>query len=313
MILITGGTGFVGKHFIRRVRTEGIAVRALVRNRGKAQALRNLGVDIAPGDIADTKTLESAAAGVDCIVHLVGIIQETPHSTFHSVHVDGTRTVLDAAKKKEVRRFFYLSSLGTRPGAKSNYHRTKWQAEELVRASGIPFSIMRPSLIYGNGDGFTTRLSKAIRLSPFLPVIGQGLSKVQPVFIDDVVSCMVKSVTDSSCRNATHEIGGPEQLTYQEVTVALADALGIHRPVLHLPLSLMRAAARLLERALPVPPLTTDQLVMLQEDNICSMRDIREVFGVEPVAFRDGLAALFPRPGQPCGKQGSCERKGACL
>jgi len=313
MILITGGTGFVGRHFIRRARAEGIAVRALIRDPRKAQALKNLDVDLVQGDISDKSALESAAAGADSVVHLVGIIQEAPHVTFHGIHVEGTRNVLNAAQANGVRSFLYLSALGARPDAASTYHKTKWGAEELVRKSGIPFSIVRPSLIYGSNDGFTTRLTEAIKLSPFLPIIGSGQSRVQPISIDDVVSCMLKAVTDRALLNATYEIGGPEQLTYQEITVVLANAMGIHRPVLHLPLPLMRIAARLLELALPVPPLTTDQLTMLQENNICDMRDIREVFGVEPITFREGLAAFFKGSHQPCKKPGSCERKGARL
>jgi len=269
---------------------EGIPVRALVRMPEKAQSLADLGVELVRGDVMDKASLEKATRNVDCVVHLVGIIQETPRSSFQGVHVDGTRNVLDASRKAGVHRFFYQSALGTRPGAKSSYHKTKWAAEELVRTSGIPFTIMRPSLIYGKGDGFTTRLSEMIRLSPFLPVIGQGKSKVQPIFIDDVVSCMVKAVMDDSFLNEMYEIGGPEQLTYEEVTINLAEAIGVRRPVLHLPLFLMKAAARLLEALLPAPLLTTDQLVMIQEDNVCSMQDVRDVFGIEPFKFRERLA-----------------------
>lgn len=293
MILITGGTGFVGRHFIQRMQKEGIPVRALVRLPEKAQSLMDLGVELVRGDIMDKASLEKATRNVGCVVHLVGIIQETPRSSFQGVHVDGTRNVLDASRKAGVHRFFYQSALGTRPGAKSSYHKTKWAAEELVRTSGIPFTIMRPSLIYGTGDGFTTRLSEMIRLSPFLPVIGQGKSKVQPIFIDDIVSCMVKAVLDDSFLNKMYEIGGPEQLTYEEVTITLAEALGVRRPVLHLPLFLMKAAAGLLEALLPAPLLTMDQLVMIQEDNVCSMQDIRDVFGIEPMKFRERLAQFI--------------------
>ena len=293
MILVTGGTGFVGRHLIQRMRKEGIPLRALVRGPERAQSLGDLGVELVRGNIADKASLEKAAAGAEYVVHLVGIIQEAPRATFQGVHVEGTRNVLDAAKKAGVRHFFYQSALGTRRGAKSSYHKTKWEAEELVRTSGIPFTILRPSLIYGKGDGFTTRLSETIRLLPFLPVIGQGKSKVQPIFIDDVVSCMLKAMTDDLFLNKRYEIGGPEQLTYEEVTTTLAEALGVHRPVLHLPLALMKPVAGLLEALLPVPPLTADQLIMIQEDNICSMQDIHDAFGVEPVAFRKGLAQFI--------------------
>jgi NADH dehydrogenase len=128
-----------------------------------------------------------------------------------------------------------------------------------------------------------------IRLSPVLPVIGSGKSRIQPIFIDDVVACIAKAVSSDCCLNEIYEIGGPEQLTYEEVTVAIAEALGVKRPTVHMPLFFMKTMARVLEAVLPKPPVTTDQLIMLQEDNVCSMRDIRDAFGIEPVAFREGL------------------------
>jgi NADH dehydrogenase len=295
MILVTGGTGFVGGHLIRRLRQEDVPVRALVRNPDKAQALKDLGVDVVKGDVSDSASLEKASSGVERVIHLVGIIQEGPGATFQGVHVGGTRTVIEAAKKSGVRHLVYVSALGTRPDAKSNYHKTKWAAEELVRAAGIPYTILRPSLIYGAGDLFTIRLSQMIRLSPLLPVIGSGSSKVQPIFIDDVVTCILKSVTSDCCLNEIYEIGGPDQLTYEEVTVAIADAVGVKRPTLHLPLFFMKSVATVFEAVLPKAPVTTDQLIMLQEDTVCSMRDIRDAFGIEPLGFRDGLKK-FIRP-----------------
>jgi len=289
MILVTGGTGFVGGHLLRRLRKDGLSVRVLARNSDRERALIDLGVEVVRGDIADKNALEKAVEGIERVIHLVGIIQEAPGATFRAVHVDGTRNVLGAARKAGVLHFFYQSALGTRPGAKSEYHRTKWEAEELVRQSGIPHTVLRPSLIYGPGDSFTLRLSDILRRAPVMPVIGSGKSKVQPIYIDDVVSCMVKAVTSDAFLNEIYEIGGPEQLTYEEVTTAIAEAIGLKRPAVHLPLFLMEPMARVLETVFPNPPLTTNQLIMLQEDNVCSMRDIHDAFGIEPVTFREGL------------------------
>lgn len=293
MILVTGATGFVGSHLVKRMRQEGQKVRAVVRTPAKAQALKDLGVEVVPGDISDLASLEAAAHGCERVIHLVGIIQEGRGFTFRSVHVEGTRNILDAGKKAGVRHFMYQSALGTRPNAKSRYHQTKWEAEELVRRCGIHFTILRPSLIYGPGDLFTIRLAEMIKLSPVLPVIGSGRSKIQPIFIDDVVSCIAKIVTSDSFLNETYEIGGPEELTYEEVTKAIAAALGVKRPVVHMPLFFMRGMAMVAEAVLPKAPVTTDQLIMLQEDNVCDMKAIREVFGIEPVKFQAGLAKFL--------------------
>ncbi len=295
MILVTGGTGFVGGHLIRRLRQEGLPVRALARHPDRVQPLKDLGVEVVPGDISDKVSLEKAAEGIERVIHLVGIIQETPGVTFRGVHVEGTRNVIEVARKAGVRHFFHQSALGSRPGARSEYHRTKWEAEELVRQSGIPHTILRPSLIYGSGDKFTIRLSEMLRRAPVMPVIGSGKSRVQPIYIDDVVSCMVKVVTGDAFLNEIYEIGGPDQLTYKEVTAAIAETMGLKRPAVHVPLFFMKPIAHALETVLSNPPLTTDQLIMLQEDNICSMRDIRDAFGIEPLAFRDGLRK-FIRP-----------------
>jgi NADH dehydrogenase len=295
MILVTGGTGFVGSHLITRMRREGLPVRALVRNPDKAGKLRELGVELAAGDISDRASLERAAAGAERVIHLVGIIQEEPGVSFHGVHVEGTRNLLLASKKAGVRHFFYQSALGTRPGAKSEYHKTKWEAEELVRKSDIPYTILRPSLIYGPGDKFTLRLAEMIKLSPVLPVIGEGRSKLQPIYIDDVTACIVKSVTSDAFFNEIYEIGGPEQLTYEEVTRAIAAAMGISRPALHIPLLLLKPAARLLETFAARPPVTTDQLIMLQEDNVCVLRDICDACGSAPLPFAEGLKKFLKK------------------
>jgi len=293
MILVTGANGFVGRNLVRRLQKDGTAVRALVRSAAKAARLRDLGAELVDGDISNLSSLEAAMKGCAKVIHLVGIIQEAPGVTFKGVHVDGTRNLLEAAKKEGVRHFIYQSALGSRPNAKSQYHRTKWEAEELVRASGLPFTILRPSLIYGPGDLFTVRLAETIKLSPVLPVIGTGQSKVQPIFIDDVNECIQKISTSDSYLNEMYEIGGPEQLTYEEVTKAIAAALGIRRPTVHMPMFFMRTMAKVAETVLSKPPVTIDQLIMLQEDNVCSMRDIREVFGIEPVKFREGLSKFL--------------------
>ncbi len=293
MILITGANGFVGSHLVERLRKDGIAVRSLVRDPSRARKLADLGAELATGDISDLASLEAAAEGCDRIVHLVGIIQEGRGFSFRSIHVEGTRNVLAAAKKAGTARFFHQSALGTRENAQSEYHRTKWEAEQLVRASGLPYTILRPSLIYGPGDLFTIRLAEMIRLSPVLPVIGSGRSKVQPIFIDDVTACIAKAVTSEAILNRTLEIGGPDRLSYEEVTRAIAAVLGVKRPTVHMPMFFMRTMAKVAEAVLPKPPVTTDQLIMLQEDNVCDLKDIRESFGIEPVAFKEGLARFL--------------------
>jgi uncharacterized protein YbjT (DUF2867 family) len=298
MILITGGAGFVGSHLIRRLRARGVPLRVMVRESGGAHELEAQGVEVVAGDIADRVSLEKAASGADGLIHLVGIIQEAPGATFQGVHVDGIRNTIAAAKTAGIRRFFFQSALGARPDARSAYHRTKWEAEELVRASGLAYTILRPSLICGPGDRFTARLAEIIRLSPLLPVMGSGRAKVQPIYIEDAVGCIERAALNDCCLGETCEIGGPDQLTYNEVTRIIAEAMDVRRPTVHVPLPLAKAAARMFEAVLTSPPLTSDQLIMLQEDNICSLHHIRDVFGIEPVAFRDAVKKFIAPKGQ---------------
>ncbi|MHB8844794.1 MAG: SDR family oxidoreductase [Nitrospirota bacterium] len=296
MILITGASGFVGRHLVRRLRQEGLAVRAVVRTPAKAQALADLGAEVVPGDINDPASLTAAAQGCDKVIHLVGIIQKGRGFTFRSVHIEGTRNVLDAADRAGVKHFLFQSALGTRENAKSEYHKTKFEAEKLVKASGIPFTILRPSLIYGPGDLFTVRLAEMIKLSPVLPVVGSGRSKIQPIYIEDVVTCIIKIITNGKHLGKTYEIGGPEQLNYMEVTRAIAGALGVDRPMVHVPMFFVGPMAKLAETFLPKAPVTTDQLIMLQEDTVCDRNDLQETFGIEPVKFREGLAKFLGKP-----------------
>jgi len=290
MVLVTGATGFVGSHLLRRMRSAGLPVRAMVRDSEKTQGLRELGVEIVVGDFSDKASLMSAATGVERVVHLVGIIQESPGATFQSVHVEGTKNLVAALKQAGVRHLVYQSALGARAQSPSRYHQTKWEAEELVRNSGIPYTIVRPSLIYGPGDQFTLRLVDMIRRSPVLPIIGSGSSKVQPLYIDDEVSCLIKTISSDAYLNEICEIGGPDQLTYEEVSRAIARALGAQRSVLHMPIFFMKPMVRAMEAMLVKPFLTTDQLIMLQEDNVCSMKDIRDAFEIEPIPFEQGLS-----------------------
>ncbi|MDA8098803.1 MAG: complex I NDUFA9 subunit family protein, partial [Nitrospiraceae bacterium] len=271
------------------LRKFGGEVGAVVRRPWRAIGPAGLGVEVVPGDINDRDSLDEAATGCDRVIHLVGIIQEGRGFTFRSVHVDGTRNVLAAAKRAGVKQFFHQSALGTREHAKSEYHKTKWEAEGLVKSSGLAYTILRPSLIYGPGDLFTIRLAEMIRRSPVLPVIGSGTSKIQPIYIDDVTACIAKVVTGEAFLNRTFEIGGPEQLNYETVTKEIASVLGVRRPTVHMPLLFMRTMAKVAEAVLPTPPVTTDQLIMLQEDNVCDLKDIREAFGIEPVKFAEGL------------------------
>ena len=294
MILITGGTGFVGSHLIKRLIDEGHKVRCVIREGSKKiDRIKGLGAEIVHGDVTDADSLIDACKGIDTIIHLVGIIQEEKGMTFQSIHVDGTRNLVNAAKKNNVRLFYYQSANGADKDGKTAYYKTKAEAEEIVKASGMDYIIFRPSLIYGDGDQFVLRLKKIIHDAPVIPIIGSGESLLQPIFIDDLVACLIKAITTPQLKNRIFCIAGPEQIRFKDVVIRIADAMGVKRPSFHVPVFLMRPAAMLMEAILPKPPVTVDQITMIQMDNICDIKDMKEVFNIEPISFNEGLLKVF--------------------
>lgn len=292
MILVTGATGFIGLNLVRRLAAEAKPVRALVRNAEKARRFLGPDVDASVGDVLDRGSLARAAEGADTIIHLVGIIQEARGATFEGIHVRGTENLLVAAREAGVRRFVFQSALGTRPNAASRYHQTKWEAEERVRATGLSWTILRPSLVYGRGDDFTVRLAEVIRLSPAVPVLGSGKGRFQPVYVDDMTACLARAADDAHAGRIM-EIGGPDVLTLDQIIEEIARALGRRRSFVHVPIPFVRPAARLFEIFLPSPPVTVDQLTMLGEDNVCAENAAPSLVGTPLVPFRDGIRRVF--------------------
>ena len=210
-------------------------------------------------------------------------------ATFHAVHVEGTRRVVEAARREGVERFVHMSAVGARdePGA-TPYHRTKWQAEELVRASGLSHAVFRPSIISGPESPPIRTLARLHRWSPIVPVFGDGHFPTQPVWVEDVALAFALAVEQPALGGA-FELGGPQVLTYEEFVLAIGRAAGHPRRLVHLPLALARAAAGAFDLLGAAAPLTSDQLQMLVEGSATTANAIESVFGIQPVPFDQGL------------------------
>ena len=302
-IAMTGATGYVGSAVLTKLLRRDHEVRALVRRPERAERLRDLGVELVAGDLGDRTALAALAAGVDAVVHLVGIIAETGAQTFDAVHVRGTQALLDAASEARVGLFVHMSALGARADAgATRYHRSKWQAEEAVRSRGLAHVIVRPSIIAGPGNAAIGMMVNMVRFSPVVPVIGDGRYEMQPVWIGDVAEAFALALERPEIRG-TFDVAGAERLTYHQMLDRLESALGVRRRRVRVPVGMARFAAGA-GTALPnLAPITPDQLQMLLEGNVTAENALESRFGVRPRSFaevaRDMCEPYAPSPAAP--------------
>jgi uncharacterized protein YbjT (DUF2867 family) len=290
LIFVTGATGFVGPRIVHRLRAEDRPVRCLVRDPERATNLKAWGCELVQGDVTDAESVRRAADGCEVVVHLVAIIQGKPED-FERIMVQGTRNVVDAAKAAAVRRFVLMSALGTREETKdlSAYFGAKWKMEQAVKESGLEHVIFRPSFVFGPGGGVVKTLSRVVRLSPVIPLFGDGSQRIQPIWIENVAEYYAQAIDKPEAANRTFELGGPDVVTYAELYDRLKRVLGKRRARLRVPFGLMRANAAVLEK-LPGPtPVTRDQLKMLAVDNVVSNNDARETFDVDLLPLDEQL------------------------
>jgi NADH dehydrogenase len=294
-VLVTGGTGFVGREIVRELIASGHRVRSLSRGTHLRES-----PEMPPGNVLDAASLPQAFAGVEAVIHLVGIISEFGEQTFENVHVRGTQNVVSAAQQAGAKRFVHMSALGTRPNAVARYHQSKWAAEEIVRGSGLDWTIFRPSIIYGPGDGFVNLFAKIIRRSPIVPIMGDGESKFQPVTVESVATAFVKALAEPRAVHQTFDLCGAEVFTLNEIVDVILTVMQRRRLKLHVPLAAARFQAALLEFVYPkvlrkAAPLNRDQLRMLQEDNTGETRAATDLFGLNHPPFRQGIARYLRR------------------
>jgi NADH dehydrogenase len=291
LILVTGGSGFVGGHVVHDLRGADLPVRCLVRDPRKASRLAAWGCELVQGDVTDPAALRGAVEGVDTVVHLVAI-RQGPEQEFQRVMVDGTRDLLAAARDAGAGRWVHMSALGTSEQTKDlvPYYRAKWEMEELVRGSGIPYVIFRPSFVFARDGGILPTFVKLARLSPITPITGSGRQRIQPIWADDLATYFGDAVTRDDVTGHVYELGGPDAVTWNEFWSRLKRTLGQRRPSMHVPMVLMRANALVTERLPGNIPLTRDLLKMLAYgDNVASNDDAVRTFQLTLVTLDDQL------------------------
>lgn len=289
-VLVTGGTGFVGPKVVHALRAQGREVRVLVRRPDRATQVASWGAELATGDLTDPASLRAAVDGCTHVVHLVAIIKGRP-SDFHRVMTQGTKDLVAAARDAGVERFVLMSALGTSATTKDTipYFTAKWSMEQEVQRSGLEYAIVRPSFVFGRDGGTLPLFLKQVRYSPLVTVIGSGLQRIQPIWVEDVAEYFARGVDHPQAANRTFEIGGPDVVTWNELYLRIAKVLGKRRRLLHVPTGAARAGAQLTQWA-PGAPLTTDQIAMIEAgDNVASNTDAVDTFAFPLVGLEEQI------------------------
>jgi NADH dehydrogenase len=296
-VFVTGGSGFVGSAVIDELLRRQYHVTALSHRRGLAS---QGSVRVVEGGLFSREALDEGIRGCDAVIHLVGIIMEKKRKgvTFERMHFEGTRSIVDATLRNGVRRYVHMSALGTRPDAVSNYHKTKYRAEEYVRASGLDWTIFRPSLIHGPKGEFMAMEAKwsRFRAPPFLfmPYFGGGpfgrggAGKLQPVFVDDVARAFVDALEKPNTIGEIYPLAGPDEVTWPQMHQTVSQAIvGRKRKTAAIPAWYAKIVTSIAPSGLL--PFNRDQVIMSQEDNTADLTKFVDAFGFRPQAFESSL------------------------
>lgn len=281
MILVTGGTGFVGPKVVRALRERDEPVRALVRDRRRGALLETWGCELVEGDMTDAASLRRAVEKCEAVVHLVAI-RTGKQRQFEAIMSGATRDLVATARAAGVGRFVHMSAVGTGDETKdlTPYYRAKWEMEQAVKESGIPHVIFRPTFVFGRDGGVLPTFIRQVRWSPVTPIVGSGEGRVQPIWVEDVAAFFAEAVRKEGAAGRTFELGGPDAVSWNELFARIKRVLGARRATLHVPMPVMRAQAAVFE-LLPKPLVTRDDLKMLTAlDHVADMRPALETFGL---------------------------------
>ena len=288
-IAITGGTGFVGLHTSRALVAAGHEVRLVAR--GQRRNPRLPGTELVRADVTGGDGLVDALRGCDAVLHLVAIIRERGAQTFDRVNRQGAENLAKAAREAGVGHIVHLSALGADPDPRYPYLQTKWLGEQAVVGSGVAYDVLRPSLMFGTGDGFFTQLVKLVRWNPVVPIPGDGRAMFQPFAVTDLARIVVQCV-ESGPRRRVVEVGGPDWLTLEEIVGIVKQVMGTRRRNVHVPVPAILPAAFLFDLLMSKPLVTPQQLKMLAKSNTTHPDSVRRNFGFEPQSFADNAHYL---------------------
>lgn len=286
-MLVTGAAGFVGMHTCHELVRRGWKVRALVRDAAKgASRLGELKLELRVGDVRDESALASALEGASAVVHLAAIAIERGGDDYESTNTDATELLLRQAARAGATRFIYMSQNGASSSSPYEFLRSKGLAEDAVGGSGLKWTALKPSVIFGPEDAFVNVLARMIRLSPLVfPLPAGGSARFQPIAVDDVARCVGICLERDDTIGSAYSLGGPAELTLREMTERILVAMDTRRALVPVPIAVLRPLVAILQRVVPRPPVTTGLLDLLSIDNTVPENEIRRTFGITPTPF----------------------------
>lgn len=289
MIAITGANGFIGKEFVKCLHKNKEKVCCLVLEGEDVTELKSYGAKVIYGDILNKEMLMRFVSGARQVVHLAAIVTSNDSELLYKVNVDGTRNIVEACKKNKVKHIIFTSSIAAVAKHPGPYGRSKTEAEKIVKGSGLKYTILRPTLVYGKNGPEFNELVKTIKKLPVIPIIGKGLAKKNLVYVEDLAEVMVRVLYSKKPLNKTYEIGGSEKISFAELVETICENLSIKRVKIRVPLSLCLVASDILKIILKKPPLTKDQLLALENDAVADICSLKKDFSFKPMPLQKGL------------------------
>lgn len=286
-VVVTGAAGFVGTHVCRALAASGWKVRALVRDPARAaMRLGHLPLTLRGGDLRDASFVRDSLAGAGSVIHLAAIAIERHGQRYEEINTRVTQDLLAAAREAGAERFLHMSQNGSDSSSPYQFLRSKGAAQDAVTASGLRWTVFRPSVIFGPEDAFANALARVVRLTPaVLPLPGGGSARFQPVHADDVATAVRKALGDDSTIGQVYPLGGPEALSLRDMARRILRAMHASRLIVGVPVAAVRPVAAVGATLLPSPPVTPGLLDLLALDNTISDNAITATFGIEPVRF----------------------------
>lgn len=297
LILVTGGTGFVGSRVVPALLEAGHPVRMMSRGNvdwtdTTMAELKRAGVQVVVGDVRDPRKLLEAVDGAKVVINLIGITQQTPEITFEDIHIEAVKGLLDVGQKYGVERFIHVSCLGASEYSENACFRTKWQGEEIVRKSEAIWTILRPSLTFAEDSIFLNKLASLVQKSPVIPVVDSGLNRLAPISVDDVADCIVQSIFNKHTAEQTYDLVGPNSYSIAEFLQLIAQAKGKSKPVVHVPSSMVKALGNLVTKVKADSPINNDLVNLLKADSVGDKDAMLATFAVKWKSFEECLADM---------------------